>query len=70
MTGIPNNVADVERQREAAIIELRDLQRASNGDGDPEIAHQEADELLCALLRSLGFGDVVAEWEKVQRWYA
>lgn len=38
--------------------------------GDIEVAHSQADEILCSLLRSLGHGDVVDAWEKVDKWYA
>lgn len=37
---------------------------------DKEMAHMDADEVLCALLTALGYDDVVAEWEKVGKWYA
>jgi hypothetical protein len=37
---------------------------------DQEAAHDEADEILCWLLRELGYGDVVDEWSKVKKWYA
>ena len=52
--------------REEAISRLKGLQ----GDGDTEAAHGLADEVLCVLLRSLGYEDVVAEWDKVDKWYA
>ena len=37
---------------------------------DIEIYHTLADEVLCAFLRHLGYGDVVDEYEKVEKWYA
>ena len=37
---------------------------------DKETAHLEADRLLCALLRELGYGDVVLAWECIPKWYA
>lgn len=40
------------------------------GSKDTEADHVEADEILCQLLRYLGYSDVVAEWAKVRRWYA
>jgi len=51
-----------------AIEKLREIQ--SLGEGDPEAAHSMADEVLCDLLRQLGFADVVEEWSKVEKWYA
>jgi hypothetical protein len=52
--------------RQAALDRLIALQSSE----DPEAAHSEADDVLCGLLKSLGYADVVAEWEKVERWYA
>lgn len=52
--------------REQAIEELKEQQ----GSGDWEVAHSEADDVLCKLLVALGYQDVVDEWEKVPKWYA
>ncbi|MCR8982653.1 hypothetical protein P4V86_19365 [Brevibacillus laterosporus] len=40
------------------------------GSYDEEIAHQKADELMCDLLRSLGYGSGVEVFEKASKWYA
>lgn len=40
---------------------------------DPEMAHCEADELLCAALRSAGLGPVADAYDRVvarARWWA
>jgi len=37
---------------------------------DTEGAHARADEVLCDLLREMGFGDVVDAWDKIDKWYA
>lgn len=37
---------------------------------DTEMAHVNADEAICALLSSIGYEDVVKEWEKVSKWYS
>ena len=37
---------------------------------DLEVAHREADKLLCDLLMDLGYTDVVEAWDKVEKWYA
>lgn len=37
---------------------------------DYEVAHQMADTALCDLLTALGYAEVVAEWDKVSKWYA
>jgi hypothetical protein len=52
--------------KQDAIEQLKALQ----GGGDPECEHLTADDILCQLLESLEFRDVVAEWEKVHKWYA
>ena len=52
--------------REQAIAELKEA-KASH---DTEDAHMVADGVLCDLLASLGYKDVVEEWQKVRKWYA
>ena len=48
-----------------AIDQLREIQEIS----DLKVAHRLADDVLCRLLHSLGYGDVVAEYNKVGKWY-
>lgn len=55
-----------ESVAEEAIRKLREEQAS----GDIEIAHSNADDILCNLLSALGFEDVVAEYAKVRKWYA
>lgn len=38
--------------------------------GDTEIAHSKADNLLCEFLYELGHGDLIKEYRKVSKWYA
>jgi hypothetical protein len=52
--------------REEAIEKLK---KAQNG-GDPEGDHSSADDILCELLASLGYADVVEEYEAIIKWYA
>ena len=52
--------------REQIIKKLIELQQSD----DTEAAHCDADELLCNLLSDLGYDDVVAEYRKVDKWYA
>ncbi len=52
--------------KEQAIAELKELQKP----GDTEAAHGDADDVLCKLLTALGYADVVAEYEKIDKWYA
>lgn len=37
---------------------------------DTEGAHGRADDLLCEVLRHLGYGEGVAIFEKMDKWYA
>ncbi len=46
--------------REEAIAKLKECQ----ANGRPADAHEDADEVLCLLLDSLGYADVTAEWRK------
>lgn len=52
--------------REEAIERLKALQQKN----DTEIDHYEADRVLCSLLDTLGYADVVAEYNKIDKWYA
>lgn len=38
--------------------------------GDPEYAHEEADNILCDILKYLGFEEIVEAYHKVPKWYA
>ena len=48
---------------------IKALQEQQHND-DTEFAHILADAALCKLLIALGYPEVVAEWEKVERWYS
>lgn len=37
---------------------------------DKEVAHGIADELMCRLLESLGYGEGVKEFENMAKWYS
>ena len=52
--------------KELAIEKLKELQK----NGDTEIAHNDADYVLCHLLEALGYGDVVEEYHKIDKWFA
>jgi hypothetical protein len=52
--------------REEALKTLSELKR----EDDIEMAHREADVVLCQLLFTLGYGDVVTEYHRVHKWYA
>lgn len=44
--------------------------RSAGEIGDVEIAHSHADTILCMFLISLGYADVVGEYESIEKWYA
>lgn len=52
--------------REEAIEKLKEQQNNE----DIEVAHSIADTILCRLLESLGYSDVVKEYDRVEKWYA
>ena len=37
---------------------------------DEELAHIEADDVLCEALRDLGYGEGVDAYERIGKWYA
>lgn len=46
--------------------EMEQIERS----GDTEGGHVDADELMCRVLRELGYGDGVEVFERMDRWYA
>jgi len=48
------------------IEKLKQLQTST----DTEDAHSQADDVLCDLLVELTYTDIVAEWKKIDKWYA
>lgn len=44
--------------------------KAAQEDYDTESAHAEADDVLCDLLKALGYTKIVDEYNKVSKWYA
>ena len=56
----------MEYVREKAIADLKALKDS----GDIEAAHGDADDILCAFLKVLGYNDIVEAWDAVPKWYA
>ena len=54
------------RSGKLTLMKLLDCQR----NRDTVVAHADADDALCELLRELGYQEVVAAWERVAKWYA
>lgn len=44
--------------------------KAEAGNRDYEVAHGNADDALCKLLRFLGHDEIVDAWDAVGKWYA
>lgn len=44
--------------------------RALANNRDTEGTHIEADKILCEVLKTLGQGELVEEFEKLEKWYA
>jgi hypothetical protein len=52
--------------KKEAIAKLKRLREID----DIEAVHGYADAILCSLLVSLGYSEVVDEWTKLPKWYA
>jgi hypothetical protein len=52
--------------KEISLTKLIECQKSD----DTEFAHEAADDVLCELLESLGYGDIVVEYRNVPRWFA
>jgi hypothetical protein len=53
--------------REEAIEELEVIAKVDDG---REVAHIDADGVLCQLLSDLGYDDVVKAYHNISKWYA
>jgi hypothetical protein len=56
--------------REEALEELATILQEEKESKDYEMSHVDADGVLCQLLTSLGYKDVVTEYHRVGKWYA
>ncbi len=52
--------------RDEALLKLHEAKYNT----DTEVAHSDADDVLCELLVDLGYGDVVDAYLLVDKWYA
>jgi hypothetical protein len=55
-----------EELKNKAVLELISLQNQ----GDKEMRHVYADDVLCSLLKDLGYSEVVEEYNKIDKWFA
>lgn len=58
-----------KRQKEK-IAEIKSKMIALQENRDLEMAHSEADALLCELLSVIGLEDIALEYIKIDKWYA
>ena len=63
--GWRNAIGERAMKRTEATDQLREIQEIN----DLKVAHRLADDILCRLVQSLGYGDVVAEYNRVGKWY-
>ena len=47
-----------------------DLIDIQGNNGDTEVLHVRADNLLCELLEGIGLHDISIEFDKINKWYA
>lgn len=52
--------------KEEALVELNALTQYS----DIEVAHEEADKVLCEFLVTLGYKYIVDTYNRIKKWYA
>ena len=59
------------RKKKADIIKeaIEKMKKCVNS-GDTEVAHLDADNILCDVLTQLGYKELVDLYEKVKKWYA
>lgn len=55
-----------EKEQQEYIDRLIELQQ----ENDIECGHSAADGILCAVLEKLGYGNIVKEYAKIDKWYA
>lgn len=56
-------------KEEQALLVVEALKKLQTG-GDIEAEHGNADDILVAFLRSLGYDNIADEYDKIEKWYA
>lgn len=57
-------------EKEVIIKEAIEKMKECVNNGDTEVAHINADAVLCDVLTQLGYKELVDLYEKVKKWYA
>jgi hypothetical protein len=55
-----------EELKEKYLQKMKDVAK----NHDAEVAHCDADDLLCELLKDLGYEEIIEAFESVDKWYA
>lgn len=60
------------RKKKADIIKeaVEKMKECVKNNGDIEVAHLDADNILCDVLTQLGYKELVDLYKKVDKWYA
>ena len=59
-----------ELEREFSVKGFANEMRRIDRNNDTEMAHILADELMCKLLRELGYGEGVDIFKQMDKWYS
>lgn len=60
----------MRKKKEDIIKEAIEKMKECVNNGDTEVAHLDADAVLCDVLTQLGYKELVDLYEKVKKWYA
>ena len=60
----------MRKKKEDIIKEAIEKMKECVNNGDTEVAHLDADSVLCDVLTQLGYKELVDLYEKVKKWYA
>lgn len=60
----------MRKKKEDIIKEAVEKMKECVNNSDTELAHLDADNILCDVLTQLGYKELVDLYEKVNKWYA
>jgi len=60
----------MRKKKEDIIKEAVEQMKECVKNGDTEVAHLNADKILCDVLKQLGAEELVDVYKKVDKWYA
>ena len=59
-----------ELRKEIDIEKYMKRMKEAGNNGDIEVAHIDADGILCELLIELGYGKIIELYNEIDKWYA